>query len=571
MKRLSLAFLAAALIAVMSASCSQDDLLNSPGGSYPTTMPLSAPFSSVGPSEIVICIDVSDSISADELVSMVDGLKGTLSDPSIVPQGGEVTVSALVYGDTIALSFSPAPVRADNLTNIIVPALDSLLVDRLVGGTGFDMTWALQYAGAMLGVSTVADQHILLIGSGAANDPAGVNAACQELQLLGIMVSTVGVAPDGNGAALLESCATMTGGFFGAGDADIGALTDEALAYMLHVDIYAEPEFQERLLGEDHTVTVNIFRGWDPEKYPLEGIVVDFEVLSGPNQAESATDTTDAGGIAGFTFNGDGGSGTDTIATHALHPGTGSIMLDIVTVTWLNTPPVCDAGGPYDVSVDSDTATVNLDATGSIDSDEDSLMFSWKSYCEEVSFDDATSATPILTITGDCLCVDSFAVEVMVTDGYDSTTCTAAVNIDDQRPPVIVVREEPLVMWPPNHKYKTITTEMLLESAEDACGNPIDLSGAVVLAVRSDEPEDHKGDGKTLNDIIVLCPNLVKLRSERMGGGNGRVYTILFRITAENGVSADAEAKVIVPHDNSGPSAIEDVCGGYEVIPACGN
>jgi hypothetical protein len=528
-------------------------------------MPLSEPFSIVGPSEIVMCIDVSDSISAGELAGMVSELKGTLSDPSIVPPDGNVTVSALVYGDTIAVSFAPTPVTADNLTNIIVPALDGLLIDRLVGGTGADMTWALQYAGAMLGVSSSIDRQIFLIGSGAADDPAGVDAVCQELQTLRIMISTVGVAPDEAGATLLMNCANTTGGF-----TSMDGLTDEAFAYMLHVDIDAEPEHQERPRGEDHTVTVMVFRAADPESYPVEGSIVTFEVLTGPNQSESFIDTTDAGGVAEFIFNGDGGPGTDMVLASALHPGTETAMLDTVTVTWLNTPPVCDAGGPYDVSVYSDTATVAVDATGSSDADGDSLMFSWKAYCSEVSFDDNTSATPVLSITGDCLCVDSFMVEVMVSDGFDSTMCIAVVHIDNQRPPVIIVKEEPMVIWPPNHKYNEVTPEMLLKSAEDACGNPIDLSSAIVIEVSSDEPEDHKGDGKTVEDILVRCPNLLKLRAERMGGGNGRVYTIIYRIMAENGVFTDAEAKVFVPHDASDTLAVEDEFNGYTVTPQCG-
>jgi hypothetical protein len=308
----------------------------------------------------------------------------------------------------------------------------------------------------------------------------------------------------------------------------------------------------------------------DPEKYPVEGLEVHFEILSGPNQSESLTDTTDADGMADFTFNGDGLPGTDVILASAVHPGTETSMRDTVAVTWLNNPPVCNAGGPYHVTVTSDTAVVELDASGSTDADEDSLTFHWKAYCREVSFDDPSSATPVLSIMGDCLCVDSFMVEVMVSDGFDTTTCGVMVHIDDQRPPVIVVREEPHVMWPPNHKYVRITPEMLLESAEDACGRPIDLSTAVVIELRSDEPEDHKGDGKTVDDMMVRCPNLVKLRAERMGGGNGRVYTVVFRITAESGVSADAEGKIIVPHDNSSPDAIEDEGGGYKVITDCG-
>ncbi len=112
---------------------------------------------------------------------------------------------------------------------------------------------------------------------------------------------------------------------------------------------------------------------------------------------------------------------------------------------------------------------------------------------------------------------------------------------------------------------------MMIVSAEDACGNPIDLSTALVVEVRSNEPDDATGDGSTVNDIRVTCPNGVRLRAERMGGGDGRVYTIVYRIFSENGVSADGEGRVVVPHDSSGKKAPDNSYTAYTVTPGCGN
>jgi len=569
MKRHHLLLIVAAVALSIYSGCSEDNLLNGPSGSYPSGMPLSAPFSIVGPSDVVMCIDVSDSISADELSAAIGALGGSLSDPDLVPQDGVIAVAAIVYGDTTETLYGLTPVTADNLANIILPGLQGLLTDRIVGGAGFDLSGALTKAGAILNASGSPDDHVLIMGSGAAEYPDSATAICTALGEAGVMVSAVGVAPDDSGNALLEGCALDTGGFYGAGATGIEDLSDEAFAYMLHVDIDMEPETQERLRGEDHTVEAIIFRGMDRESYPVAGLEMTIAVIGGPNIGESTTEPTGTDGKVTFTFNGDGGPGTDTLLASASHPGTGTAMLDTVTVTWLNTPPVCDAGGPYDLTVSSDTATVTLDATGSSDADGDSLTFHWSADCSEVTFDDATSSTPSITITGDCLCVESFMVEVMVSDGYDTTTFYSAVNIDDQRPPVLVVKEEPVVLWPPNHKHRKITPDMLLEYAEDACGRPIDISGAVIISVTSDEPEDHKGDGKTVDDIRIGCPNHLKLRAERMGSGNGRVYAVIYQITAENGVSTSAEALVIVPHDASDPHAVRDGDGGYEVVQEC--
>ncbi|MDD3641949.1 MAG: hypothetical protein PHQ19_00575 [Candidatus Krumholzibacteria bacterium] len=569
MKRHLLPTLCAALAVLVIAGCSEEELLAPSSGAFSNSGSFGAFHSEVGPSDIVICIDVSDSIGADELTALAGALGGSLSDPDLVPQDGTVTAAALVYGDTVGVLLMPTPVTADNLANAIVPALQGLLADRIVGGSGFDLPGALLAARSMLDDPGILDRHVLIAGSGAADYPDSAAAICADLGAAGIMVSAVGVGPDAAGAALLEGCALSTGGFFGTGIPELDEVTDEALAYMLHVDIDAEPEHAELPRGGEHTVPAHVFRAEDHETYPVAGLDVTFLVLAGPNMSETLTAPTGDDGAAAFTYSGDGGPGTDMILVSALHPGTGTAMTDTVTVAWINAPPVCDAGGPYSVTVDSDTAAVMLDATGSSDADGDTLLFHWSVDCGEVSIDDPLSATPVLTITGDCLCVDSFTVEVMVSDGYDTTTCGSTVHIDDRRPPVVIVREEPLLIWSPNHKYTTVTPQMLLESAEDACGRPIDLSMAIVIEVRSDEPEDHRGDGKTMNDMIVHCPNLVELRGERMGGGNGRVYTVVYRIRGENGVSVDAEAKAIVPHDASDPHAVEDEGCGYTIGTDC--
>jgi hypothetical protein len=571
MGKLQCVALLIALAIFVIAGCSEDQVV-SPVAIESSGLDgaLSSRLAVIGPSEIVMCIDVSDSISSSELGFIVGALNSGLSNTDLIPRNGLVSVALLVYGDTIAAVLGdPVPVTDDNLGNIIVPAIEGLMTDRIVGGAGADLSGALTEAAAILGAAAVTDLHVLVVGSGAADDPTAVNAACQALGDAGVMVSTIGVGPDPAGTGLLEGCAGMTGGFYGAGDPDIEAVTAEALAYMLQVQIDLEPETADLPRLDDHTVTATVFRGGDSEKYPESGLDVTIEIVAGPNASETITAPTDTFGVVTFTYNGDGGPGTDVIVADAIHPGTGTVMSDTVTVTWINEPPVCDAGGPYVVVVESDTALVTLDAGSSSDAENDSLRYLWSIDCDGAWLDDAGSVTPVLTITGDCLCVDSLMVGLMVSDGFDSTMCEAVVHIDDQRPPIIVVREDPLLMWPPNHKYNEVTPDMMLVSAEDACGNPIDVSEASIVEVRSDEPEIGKGSGHTREDIRIECPNITHLRAERSGRGNGRVYTIVYRIVAENGVGAEAEAMVVVPHDSSGRDAILDEYDGYTVVPEC--
>ena len=80
------------------------------------------------------------------------------------------------------------------------------------------------------------------------------------------------------------------------------------------------------------------------------------------------------------------------------------------------------------------------------------------------------------------------------------------------------------------------------------------------------------GDGHTLNDIVIAddCQS-VQVRSERLGGGNGRVYTINIEVDDGNGNVATAACKITVPHDQKpGHVAVDDGPeAGYTVY--CGD
>ena len=58
------------------------------------------------------------------------------------------------------------------------------------------------------------------------------------------------------------------------------------------------------------------------------------------------------------------------------------------------------------------------------------------------------------------------------------------------------------------------------------------------------------------------------VRSERQGGGNGRVYCVTFEVTDAGGNTAELVCRVGVPHDQSGEPPVDDGPeGGYTVEP----
>ena len=116
-------------------------------------------------------------------------------------------------------------------------------------------------------------------------------------------------------------------------------------------------------------------------------------------------------------------------------------------------------------------------------------------------------------------------------------------------------------LWPPNHKYVTLSLAECAAPARDACGNalPLETHGHI-FRVTSDEVEDDNGngDGHTCDDILLSVGQpSVQVRSEREGGGNGRIYTLHYTVTSDTGVSAQSSCRVYVPHDQSGDGAVD--------------
>jgi hypothetical protein len=126
--------------------------------------------------------------------------------------------------------------------------------------------------------------------------------------------------------------------------------------------------------------------------------------------------------------------------------------------------------------------------------------------------------------------------------------------------PNIKLTGESIELWPANHRYNSVKLSQLVAGASDSCGG--DVTADVVIAqVSSDEPEDARrgGDGRTRKDIVIApdCKS-VRLRAERQGRGNGRVYTISFKVTDAAGNTASATAKVSVRRSRKGKPAVDD-------------
>lgn len=111
----------------------------------------------------------------------------------------------------------------------------------------------------------------------------------------------------------------------------------------------------------------------------------------------------------------------------------------------------------------------------------------------------------------------------------------------DKTPPVVSGLPAPdCALWPPNHKL----VEAATVTVADALSGPasFDVTGT------SNEPP---GPGET--DIVIegsgVQPRSVQLRSERLGTGTGRIYTLTATASDLAGNATTATATCIVPHD----------------------
>jgi extracellular elastinolytic metalloproteinase len=120
--------------------------------------------------------------------------------------------------------------------------------------------------------------------------------------------------------------------------------------------------------------------------------------------------------------------------------------------------------------------------------------------------------------------------------------CTFNVIVKDTEGPAITgTSASPSKLSPPNHKMVDVTVNY---GASDNCSAP----GAVIctLAVSSNEPINGLGDGDVAPDWIVVDSHHVRLRAERSGKGNGRIYTITITCKDTDGNESKTSMTVIV-------------------------
>jgi hypothetical protein len=209
--------------------------------------------------------------------------------------------------------------------------------------------------------------------------------------------------------------------------------------------------------------------------------------------------------------------------------------------------PIAVAGADSDVECASASGTpVALDGSGSTDPSGEIVSFEW--------FENLGQPSETLLGQGVVLVVPltlgAHVITLRVTNSVGSTsTDEVLVTIRDTMPPELSVSLTPDTLWPPNHDMIDMTAVV---KAMDACG----ASSVSLIGVTSNEADNGKDDGNTVNDIsgveMGTFDTQFQLRAERAAGGNGRIYTAVYEATDAAGHRRMEAGMAVVPHDQGG-------------------
>jgi hypothetical protein len=288
-------------------------------------------------------------------------------------------------------------------------------------------------------------------------------------------------------------------------------------------------------------------------------VTVECDQLTDPSATGEATATDNCDSVPAVTF-------TDSVSS-------GQCPQESVTTrTWTATDTCGNSASANQVIAMVDTTAPVIELIGD---EEVTLECHLDTYTElgATASDNCDAAVTDEIVGGDIVDADTPGTYFVTYDAMDACGNVASqvvriVNVIDTIPPEVTVADV-LEIWPPNHKYSTFNLSDCVVRVEDACGDLLDVDEAgTIVSIYSDEPEDAPGggDGKTVDDIVILGPSAFKVRDERQGGGNGRIYGVTFEISDTAGNVATATCYIGVPHDKSGKQpADEGPAAGYTI------
>ena len=223
---------------------------------------------------------------------------------------------------------------------------------------------------------------------------------------------------------------------------------------------------------------------------------------------------------------------------------------DSMVLTVCNTPPEAQPSPTYQVvEINVDAILVTAEVA---DFDGDQLSYQWlkggdvhDSGTIDSPAGGAAVFVPDLAIpAGDPrFPLGVTEVQFVVSDGVNpAVISTVSVEVKDTTAPTVAPTASVNLLWPPNHTLRPIT---IWANAADNGGGPITLTVNVQSSEDSGDEMDWYVDSiDSATGVIQL-----RLRAERSGNGDGRVYTIVVTATDQSANESSATVAVRVPHD----------------------
>ena len=292
--------------------------------------------------------------------------------------------------------------------------------------------------------------------------------------------------------------------------------------------------------GESVTITFNV-----TIDDPFTGSMAQVSnqgTVSGSNFADVLTDDPDVGGTADPTVT----PIDQPVVTVAVSPSSTAEGGANLVYTFTRTGSTSSA------------LTVNFSVGGSASFPADYSQSGATTFTPPtatVTFGSGSStATVTVTPLGDCSVEGSETVQFTLQPGSgygvgspSTATGTITNTPDSGAPTITLIPNVNMTLWPPNHQYQSIAVTDFVASASDDCDPTVNINSVYILKITSDEPENGAGDGDTLNDIVIAADcKTGQLRAERSVSGNGRVYTITFKVKDSAGNFTTATAQVTV-------------------------
>jgi hypothetical protein len=254
--------------------------------------------------------------------------------------------------------------------------------------------------------------------------------------------------------------------------------------------------------------------------------------ITGGGTGVSYTPAANYFGADSFTYTVDDGNGGQDTATVS------------VNVSPVNDAPLANNDN---YSMNQDTTLTVLPAAGVLANDADidsaslsAVVVNGPAHASDfgLNADGSFSYTPLPGFTG----VDTF--DYRADDGPDeSNLATVTITVSDTQAPLVTCSVTKALLWPPNSDLAGVG---LSANATDNDGE----APSVRIDVFSDEDDEEQPGGMS-PDAKDVAPSTLRLRAERRGDADGRVYVVRIKATDQSNNTSYSYCTVVVPKGQS--------------------